>query len=148
MEMFDAIIEHPRVQSWISDVGRKFDDRVSQIFDQAEPLYRGRSSGFQSEWPPPKTPPAGRRRGKKPPGAGRRPGNGHGDQEGSNGSEDPRLVMGFSPGQKLTEPLIKRRKRELAAIFHPDRKSGCTESMSRVNRAAEQLLGKLRSGRS
>lgn len=56
--------------------------------------------------------------------------------------EDPRLVMGFPPGTALTRPMVKKRQRDLAALYHPD-KGGSTEAMQRLNLAAEALLREL-----
>jgi len=53
--------------------------------------------------------------------------------------EDPRVVLGFSPGVQLTRAKIKERQRALAQLFHPD-KSGSTEAMQKVNAAAAELL--------
>jgi hypothetical protein len=56
--------------------------------------------------------------------------------------EDPRLVLGFPPGVQLTKDMVKKRKRALAALYHPDQ-GGSTESMQRLNAAAEALLREL-----
>lgn len=52
---------------------------------------------------------------------------------------NPRVVMGFPPGAQLTRELVKERQRVLAGLWHPD-KGGSTESMQRLNSAAEALL--------
>lgn len=54
-------------------------------------------------------------------------------------AENPRSVLGFAPGAKLTADLIKTRKRDLAKLFHPDR-GGSPDAMRRVNAAADVLL--------
>jgi hypothetical protein len=56
---------------------------------------------------------------------------------------NPFLVLGFSPGQKLTTEMIKARKRKLAAIYHPDTGDGDEEAIRMVNAAADMLLRKL-----
>ena len=56
--------------------------------------------------------------------------------------EDPRMVLNFSPTDKLTPEIVKERKKQLAKVFHPD-KQGSTEAMARVNAAADQLLKEL-----
>lgn len=56
---------------------------------------------------------------------------------------DAREVMGFAPGARLTSDAVKRRRRELARIFHSDG-GGNEESMRRVNVAADALLRELR----
>jgi hypothetical protein len=53
---------------------------------------------------------------------------------------DPRIVLGFEPGDKLSKEIIKERKKALAALFHPDRPGGSTLAMKRVNEAADKLL--------
>lgn len=50
--------------------------------------------------------------------------------------------MGFSPGQPLTRAIVKKRRNELAGLFHPDR-GGSDAAMQRVNAAADQLLAQL-----
>jgi hypothetical protein len=57
---------------------------------------------------------------------------------------NPRVVLGFPPDMTLTEELIKKRKRELARIYHPDGGQGNTEAMSRLNWASDLLLKTLR----
>jgi hypothetical protein len=52
---------------------------------------------------------------------------------------DPRDVLGFAPGAKLTREIVKSRQRELAKIFHPDRQ-GSTAAMQRLNSATKKLL--------
>jgi hypothetical protein len=55
---------------------------------------------------------------------------------------DPRVILGFAPGTKLTREIIKSRQRELAKLFHPDR-GGSTEATQRLNAAAKRLLDSL-----
>lgn len=55
---------------------------------------------------------------------------------------DPREILGFAPGAQLTASEVKRRQRELAAMFHPDR-GGSVRAMQRVNDAAAALLAEL-----
>jgi hypothetical protein len=57
--------------------------------------------------------------------------------------EDPRIVLGFEPGEQLTEARIKARKRELASLFHPDKQGGSISAMKRVNEATDALLKSL-----
>jgi hypothetical protein len=52
------------------------------------------------------------------------------------------VILGFKPGQALTRALVKKRRNELAALFHPDR-GGSDESMQMVNAAADALLSQL-----
>jgi len=58
-------------------------------------------------------------------------------------AEDPRVVLGFEPGEQLTEARVKARKRELAGLFHPDKQGGSIRAMKRVNEAADTLLKNL-----
>jgi len=55
---------------------------------------------------------------------------------------DPRIALGFSPGQKLTVEQVKKRHRELARQHHPDR-GGSVKSMAAINHAVDQLLADL-----
>jgi hypothetical protein len=50
-----------------------------------------------------------------------------------------RKVMGFGPGDPITEDAIKARKRELALKYHPD-KGGSATDMAAINDAADTLL--------
>ena len=56
--------------------------------------------------------------------------------------EDPRVILGFGPEQKLTIQIVKDRKRKLAEMYHPD-KGGSPEAMQRVNVAADVLIAAL-----
>lgn len=58
--------------------------------------------------------------------------------------EDPRMILGFGPTVKLTEELIRERRKALAALYHPDHQNGSQEAMMRVNQAADALLNRLR----
>ena len=55
---------------------------------------------------------------------------------------DPREILGFEPGQKLTRELVKARQRDLAKILHPD-KGGASRAFARMNLAAKALLDEL-----
>jgi hypothetical protein len=55
-------------------------------------------------------------------------------------ADDPRVVLGFEPQEKLTEARVKARKRDLASLFHPDKEGGSMAAMKRVNEAADNLL--------
>lgn len=57
---------------------------------------------------------------------------------------NPYLVLGFHPGQKLTEEMIRTRRKKLAGVYHPDSADGDAESMKMVNAAADMLLRKLK----
>jgi hypothetical protein len=56
-----------------------------------------------------------------------------------------RKVMGFAQGQKLTEDIVKDRKKALARKHHPDH-GGSLDKMQRINAAADVLLGSLQNG--
>jgi hypothetical protein len=57
--------------------------------------------------------------------------------------DDARVVLGFPPDLKLTDAMIKERRRRLAAIMHPDA-NGSKETMQRINDAATALLAELK----
>lgn len=54
-----------------------------------------------------------------------------------------RSVLHFGPNEVLTEEKIKKRKKELARMVHPDA-GGAAEEMARINLAAELLLKSLK----
>lgn len=55
---------------------------------------------------------------------------------------DPRAILGFAPGQKLTLDEVKRRHRELARRHHPDR-GGSVARMQEINQAVDAILASL-----
>lgn len=58
----------------------------------------------------------------------------------NNKVNDAKAILGFTLNQTLTVELIKQRKRDLAAIYHPDKGSGNAEKMQIINAAADVLL--------
>ena len=58
----------------------------------------------------------------------------------SRAKDDPRVVLGFEPGEQLTAARVKARQRDLAILFHPDKEGGSEAAMKRVNEAATELL--------
>lgn len=58
-------------------------------------------------------------------------------------AENPRVVLGFEPGEQLTKARVKARQRDLAQLFHPDKQGGSVAAMKRVNEAAGTLLKSL-----
>ncbi len=54
-----------------------------------------------------------------------------------------RTIMHFGATEPLTQQKISKRRRELAAITHPD-KGGSTQAMAQLNRAAELLIQSLK----
>lgn len=56
--------------------------------------------------------------------------------------DDPRVVLGFGPGVKLTKALVKERQRALASLMHSD-VGGSDEAMKKINVAAKKLLESL-----
>lgn len=87
-------------------------------------------------------------RAAAPPPPPRQPGNGHRppppppQPPPKAAKEDPRVIFGLAPGAKLTKEMVKKRYRELAAIYHPDH-GGNTEAMQRINVARDDLLASL-----
>jgi len=57
-----------------------------------------------------------------------------------------RKILHFAPGEKLTVQAIKKRKRDLAAVFHPDQ-GGDPRAMSQINQAADILIKSLKSNK-
>lgn len=55
---------------------------------------------------------------------------------------DPRIVLGFAAGEKVTAEQVKKRHRELARRHHPDR-GGSVAKMQEVNAAVDQILATL-----
>lgn len=53
---------------------------------------------------------------------------------------DPRIILGFEPGEGLTAARVKGRQRDLAKLFHPDKQGGSEAAMKRVTEAARELL--------
>lgn len=53
-----------------------------------------------------------------------------------------RQVLGFNPGDKLTEDMVKKRHRELARKHHPDR-GGSVARMQEINAAVDHVLATL-----
>lgn len=146
--VFDAVVgrvmEHPRVGGALDSLGGAFDrfakfvDRVAsndpqeqeaafadaraagQRFNAWRAQRQAKAQQRPRQAPPPRRPPPPP---PKPPSP----------------MDDPRVVMGFAPGVKLTKAMVKERQRELAKIHHPDR-GGHPEAMKRLNVAADALL--------
>jgi hypothetical protein len=113
--------------SWLDAADRILSRSNNEVAKQAGALFGeflSASAERRRHAPPP--PPNGHHRPPPPP----RP----------NPADDPRLVLGFEPGDKLTAEIIKERKKALAALFHPDRPGGSLTAMKRVNEAADKLL--------
>lgn len=55
---------------------------------------------------------------------------------------DPRIVLGFAPGAKVTLEEVKKRHRELARKHHPDH-GGTTARMTEINQAVDELLASM-----
>ncbi len=56
---------------------------------------------------------------------------------------DPRQVLCFPPDLPLSRDQIKERRKQLAALVHPDKPLGSEAAMKRINLAADALLAKL-----
>jgi len=59
--------------------------------------------------------------------------------------KDPYRVLGLK--RSATDEDVRRRLRELAKVFHPDRPDGDAEKMTEANDAARLILEKLGKGR-
>lgn len=118
-EMIQELASHQDVQDALGRLGAAFEGatigRVARLIDRAAGFvdHLGRPNGQPRPTPQPAPPKAPR--------------------------EDPRVVMGFAPDLKLTPELVKKRRKELARLFHTD-KGGSMEAMKRLNIAAEALL--------
>jgi len=55
---------------------------------------------------------------------------------------DPRAILGFAAGQKITAELVKKRHRELARKHHPDR-GGSLQKMQEINQAVDAIMATL-----
>lgn len=120
----NMFVDHPSIQS----VLERFVDFLQEVGAQIPPNDIPR--GHPAEAPPP--PPGGRRRRAKRPASPPPP-----------PRDDPRTILHFGSQEPLTRDAIKRRQRQLAEIFHPDR-GGSVEAMQKINAAAEALLSQLR----
>lgn len=137
MEYLDEVMDHPSLAAFFSKLGRMFDSVTSRLERPEErPHYRGPHSGYSGEWPPSPRGQRSRTEHEPPP---RQPP----PAQPPPALEDPRLVLGFPPSSQPTEPEIRQRRRQLAAIVHPD-KGGSTEAVQRINVAADRLLEELR----
>jgi hypothetical protein len=146
--LFESVLNHPsvrrfgrtvdeRLQGLMNQLADGMEDRVAQMLGGAphqRPGYQGPESGFHSEWPP-------RVEADEPPNGHSRGHNGHTSGQSSH-QEDPRVVLGFSPTESLSASIIKKRRRELARLFHTD-VGGNPESMRRLNQAADALLAQV-----
>ena len=52
-------------------------------------------------------------------------------------------MLHFGPSEPITEDQIKKRKRALAALCHPDQ-GGSVEAMTKINQAADILIKSIR----
>lgn len=55
---------------------------------------------------------------------------------------DPRVVLGFAAGQRLTADIVKKRHRDLARKHHPDR-GGSVAKMQEINAAVDAIMATL-----
>ena len=151
-ELLDTIVNHPGLNKF----GRRVDQRVQGLFDQladgleraaqrafdrpvhTRPEYQGSGRAFHAEWPPR---PAGNPGPQQPP--PRQPPPRQPPPPQSSAGIDPHTVLGFAPNARLTPEIVKKRRRELARIFHSDQ-GGNEEAMRRVNMAVDLLLSQLR----
>lgn len=128
--ILDRVLDHPTAQGAFNRIAGSF-DRIAQYIDVLSTgriPRREREEEASSSQPPPRA--NGHARPVPPP---PRP-----------SGENPYLVLGFTPGVKITAEMVKERRKELAKLFHPDKQAGSTEAMKRVNTAAETLLARLK----
>lgn len=116
----DRLFENPRVQGVFQQIQESLDrfgfavDRVGH----APRVARQPRPQAQPQTPPPRPRPAPR----------------------VNPLVEARVVMHFGPAEKLTREAVKRRRRDLAAMVHPDKPGGSVDAMKRINAAADALL--------
>lgn len=115
-DFVDQVFEHPQVQSIFSKASTLV-DKFSKIVDR---VASGAPPPPKKAPPPPKVPPPPARRGPT-----------------------PEQVLGIPQGTKITEDLIKTKRRDLAMKYHPDR-GGDVAKMQQVNLAADALLARLK----
>lgn len=115
-------ISDQHVHAGIEDLVGMFQQHPNfeELKAQAEAQLREQARRFQQQHQQRQAPP----RPKKPPGP------------------DPRIVLGFAAGQKLTADDVKKRHRELARKHHPDR-GGSVARMQEINAAVDQLLASM-----
>lgn len=122
----EAVIDIPQVRKAMKRLVKPL-DRVGALLDRIVPFVDRATQQTPPPRPPPGSPPPRTHARPKPPS----------DPEPK--PDNPRVVLGFALDAKLTEKMIRDRRKELARIFHSDTK-GNEESMKKVNIAADALL--------
>lgn len=126
----EAVIGVPQVNQFLKRLAKPL-DRAGQILDRLVPYVDRATQRGPIPTPPPGKPPHRTHSRPKPPS----------DPEPK--LDDPRTVLGFAPDTKLTEKIVRDRRKELARIFHSDAK-GNDETMKKVNIAADALLKEIK----
>lgn len=130
------------VERWIE--GKKITKKVArEAFDDARGILDElKAAGVNFPWP--QSVPAPHPNGHAPNGHTRRPPPPDPDAikraELAKARVRARQSLGFEPQQPLTVEIIKKRQRELARKYHPDRQGGSLDRMKNINAAADVLL--------
>ena len=109
------VLEHPRVQGLLDKLSGLVDRGAKAIDDVARNGGNGRAP-----------------QGHVPPTKPTRP------------KFDPRIIMGFVEGEKLTKDGVNARYKALARVYHTDLHGGSDEAMKRLNVARDALLKRLK----
>ena len=107
--------------------------QVTKVVDEVRDFLNRAAHAIESP-PEPRRAPVRQRVPHRPPAAPRRP---------RSPIPTARTIMHFGADEPLTKEKISKRRRELAAICHPD-KGGSTRAMAQLNRAAELLIASLK----
>ena len=126
LDLIDEILE--RVDEATESLADKIRSFLSPRIRPPDPVRTRAPNGNNHKRPPVN----GQRRAPPPPPA----------VQNEVSEKEARLVLGIPLGVKITKEMIRARKRQLAAIFHPDA-GGALEAMQRVNTAADKLLKSL-----
>jgi len=118
--LVDRVLDHPQMRGVLEST-QAFFDSVGFVIDRAAQRKAPKQAPRQKAAPPPRPP-------QKP-------------------RVDPialaRATLHFGPQETLNTTQIKKRRRDLAALCHPDR-GGSTQAMQSINDAANILLASLK----
>lgn len=118
-----AIVNTPQAQDILDRVQAGFDYLAGAV-DPAVRTARKRAQAQRPHAPPPRSPRPAPAKSPDP-------------------MIEARSILNFGSDEKLTADLVRKRKKILAGLFHPDRPGGSKEAMQRINSAADRLIRSL-----